>query len=272
MGRSPVSLQETSSVSERALLLLEIIAKADAPVTLNELVAHIQLPKATTHRFVALLETLGFVQRSTDGHRYEIGHRLTTLALHAIRRSFQLAPRRAILSALVKEVGETCNITMLDGDRLIYIDRVESDWPLQFNLKVGSHVPLHCTASGKLFLALSPLSLRKALFRSQPLHRHTPRSLTTAAKLEPELEKIRKSGIGTDNEEFIDGMSAAAVPVHGSTGHIVATVAVHGPTSRLPLARAISHVAALQKAARAIEQSMLENEMPRARKVRAARK
>lgn len=266
-----MSLQETSSVSERALMLLEIIAKADASVSLNELVAEIQLPKATTHRFVSLLEQLGFVQRATDGHRYEIGHRLTALALHAIRRSFQLAPRRAILSALVKDVGETCNITMLDGDRLIYLDRVESEWPLQFNLKVGSHVPLHCTASGKLILALSPPSLRKALFRSEPLHRHTSRSLTTAAKLEPELLKIRKSAIGTDNEEFIDGMTAAAVPIHDSNGHIVATVAVHGPTSRLPMARAISHVPALKKAAKAIEQTMFESEMPRATAKRSAR-
>ncbi len=160
-----MTMQTTSSVSERALLLLEIIAKADEPPTLNELMSAIQLPKATTHRFVSLLEQLGFVRRAVDGRRYEIGHRLTSLALDGMRHSFALAPRRAILSALVEEIGETCNITMIDGDRLIYLDRVESDWPLQFRLKIGSHVPLHCTASGKIFLAFAP-SLRKTLLRS----------------------------------------------------------------------------------------------------------
>jgi DNA-binding IclR family transcriptional regulator len=271
-----MSKQETSSVSERALLLLEIIAKAEEPPSLNELMAAIQLPKATTHRFVSLLEQLGFVQRAVDGRRYEIGHRLTTLALDAMRHSFQLAPRRAILSALVKETGETCNITMLDGDRLVYLDRVESDWPLQFRLKVGSHVPLHCTASGKLFLALAPPSLRNALLRTQPLQRYTPRTLTTAAELDPEFESLRKTAIGTDNEEFMEGMTAVAVPIHDAKGRIFATVAVHGPTSRLPLSRALSLVPALKRAARAIEQTLLnqksiplqENTGPRA--IRAA--
>ena len=75
----------TTVVSERALLLLEIIARAEEPPTLNELMALIELPKATTHRFAALLERLGFVQRTMDGKRYEIGHRLTSLAIDAMR-------------------------------------------------------------------------------------------------------------------------------------------------------------------------------------------
>ncbi|MBY0380520.1 MAG: IclR family transcriptional regulator [Xanthobacteraceae bacterium] len=257
-----MSVQETSSVSERALLLLEIIAKAEEPPNLNELMTAIQLPKATTHRFVSLLEQLGFVQRAADGRRYEIGHRLTALALDAMRHSFQVAPRRAILSALVNETGETCNITMLDGDRLVYLDRVESDWPLQFRLKIGSHVPLHCTASGKLFLAFASPSLRKAVFRTHPLPRHTPRTLTTAVEIEHALDEIRRTGVGTDNEEFIEGMSAAAVPVYDSKGRIFATVAVHGPVSRLPLSRALSFVPALKRAARAIENTMLEQKSP----------
>jgi DNA-binding IclR family transcriptional regulator len=252
-----MSVQATSSVSERALLLLEIIAKADAPLTLNELMAAIALPKATTHRFIALLEQLEFVQRTPDGRRFEIGHRLTSLALDAMRHAFQLAPRRVLLSALVKETGETCNITMLDGDHLIYLDRVESDWPLQFRLKIGSHVPLHCTASGKLFLALGPPSLRKALLRTQPLQRYTPQTLTMAAKLEPALDVIRKTGIGTDHEEFMDGMTAAAVPVYDAKGRIFATVAVHGPSTRLPLSRAVSLAPALKRVARAIEHTLL---------------
>jgi DNA-binding IclR family transcriptional regulator len=252
-----MSTETTTSVSERALLLLETIAKAEEPPTLNELMAAIRLPKATTHRFVALLERLGFVQRASDGRRYEVGHRLLALSLEGMRRSFDLAPRRVILSALVKEIGETCNITMLDGERLVYLDRAESDWPLQFRLSVGSHVPLHCTASGKLFLSLSPVSLRKALFRTQPFQRYTARTLTTTEQLEAELTRIRQTGVGTDNEEFMEGMAATAVPVHDSRGRICATVAVHGPITRLPLTRALALVPALRKAAKSLEQTLL---------------
>jgi IclR family transcriptional regulator, acetate operon repressor len=248
----------TTVVSERALLLLEIIAKAEEPPTLNELVTMIDLPKATTHRFAALLERLGFAQRTMDGKRYEIGSRLTSLAIDAMRHSFQLAPRRMLLSGLVSEIGETCNITMLDGAELIYLDRVESDWPLQIRLKIGSRVPLHCTASGKLFLSLAPPSLRRALFRSQPLRKYTSHTIVDPAALETELDKIRETEIGTDNEEFIEGMTAAAVPVLDSKGKICATVAVHGPSARLPLARAIALAPALKRAANAIEQTFHE--------------
>ncbi|GAA3838387.1 IclR family transcriptional regulator [[Pseudomonas] carboxydohydrogena] len=252
-----MSTQTTTSVSERALLLLETIAKAEEPPTLNELMASIGLPKATTHRFVALLERLGFVQRAADGRHYEIGQRLLALSLEGMRRSFDLAPRRVILAALVKEIGETCNITMLDGERLVYLDRVESDWPLQFRLSVGSHVPLHCTASGKLFLSLSPPPLRKALFRTQPFQRYTARTLTSTEQLEAELTRIRQTGVGTDNEEFMEGMAATAVPIRDSRGRICATVAVHGPVTRLPLARALALVPALKRAAKALEQTLL---------------
>jgi IclR family acetate operon transcriptional repressor len=249
----------STAVSERVLLMLEIIAKAEEPPTLNELVTLIELPKATTHRLVTRLEKLGFAQRSMDGRRYEIGYRLTSLALGAMRHSFQQAPRRAILAALVKEIGETCNITVLDATELVYLDRVESDWPLQIRLNTGSRVPLHCTASGKLFLSLAPATLRKAFFASQPLARHTPLTIVDRAALERELNRIRKTRIGTDDEEFIEGMSAAAVPVMDARGKICATVAVHGPTTRLPLKRAIALAPALLKAAKAIENSFGES-------------
>ena len=66
----------TPTVSERALRMLELIAKADEPPTLNELMAQLDLAKATTHRFASLLERLGFVRRTADGKRYAIGERL----------------------------------------------------------------------------------------------------------------------------------------------------------------------------------------------------
>jgi DNA-binding IclR family transcriptional regulator len=247
--------QVTTSISERALLMLEIIASADSAPTLNDLMAATRLPKATAHRFVSLLERLGFARRSFDGKRYEVGHRLTSLAIQAMQHSLQSAPRRAILTALVNEIGETCNLNMLDGLQMIYLDRVESNWPLQYRLTIGSHVPLHCTASGKLFLSLSPVSLRRSLFAMRSLERHTPRTITDPKALEAALDKIKKTEIGTDNEEFIEGMTATAVPVRDQSGKICATIAVHGPVNRLPFSRAMALVPSLRKAAHAVEQT-----------------
>ncbi|HWK00499.1 MAG TPA: IclR family transcriptional regulator [Xanthobacteraceae bacterium] len=265
--------QLTPSTSERALILLELIAHADEPPTLNELIRNGELPKATTHRFLSLLERLGFVHRTLDGKRYAVGQRLTSLSIQAIRHSVQSAPRRAIMTALVNDVGETCNLTILDGLRLAYLDRVESDWPLQYRLNIGSHVPLHCTASGKLFLSLSPVSLRKSLYETGSLKKHTRYTITSPAALEKALAKIQKTEIGTDNEEFIEGMTAAAVPVYDGKGRICATVAVHGPASRLPFKTALALAPRLKKAASAIEQTFINSEpRPAATSARAARR
>ena len=88
-----LSATKAPTVSERALRMLELIAKADEPPTLNELMAQLDLAKATTHRFAALLERLGFVRRTSDGKRYAIGERLAALGLHVIRNAAQFAPR-----------------------------------------------------------------------------------------------------------------------------------------------------------------------------------
>ena len=103
------------------------------------------------------------------------------------------------------------------------------------------------------------------MFASRSLEKHTSRTITSISALEKELDKIRKTQIGTDNEEFIEGMTAAAVPVMDSKGRICATVAVHGPSGRLPLARAIALAPALKKAASAIEQTfhLMEDSRPK---------
>ena len=99
-----MAMQQTPSVSERALQLLEIIAKAEQPPTLNELVGLVELPKATTHRFVSLLETLGFAQRTPDGRHYQVGHRLTAIIIPLNAERLR-DPRRAFGTALEEWPG-----------------------------------------------------------------------------------------------------------------------------------------------------------------------
>ena len=167
----------------------------------------------------------------------------------ALKNSANRAERHAVLRGLVEEIGETCNFTILDGDEIVYLDRVEAHWPLRLMLAPGSHVPLHCTASGKLFLALMPAPRRRRLLAAAPLKRLTRNTITDKDRLLHELERIRAEKIGTDNEEFLAGLTAVAVPVPDARQRILATVAVHAPTSRMSIAKARTHVPALRRAA-----------------------
>lgn len=244
--------KEAGSVVLRALATLQAVAEAENPLSLAELTQRLGLPKPTVLRLARVLEREGYLHRDLAGKRFVAGPRLARLAVNTSLHSARRGPCRAILTALVDEVAETCNVTMLDGNELVYVDRVESAWPLQVRLQPGSRVPLHCTASGKLFLSQLPLEKRRRLLYAAPLKRYTANTVTDPKLLEEHLNVIRQTKVGTDNEEFMAGLVAVAVPVRDKKGRMCATVAVHGPVGRINLERAVQQVPALRKAADAL--------------------
>jgi len=243
----------------RALGVLEFASGSERPVSLADVVAATGLPKPTAHRLLAVLERQRLLQREPDGKRYVAGPRLSALALGVLRSMSQRGPRHTILQALVEEIGETCNFTTFDGQEVVYLDRVEAQWPLRMILQPGSRVPLHCTASGKLFLSLLPLRKRQRLIGAAPLKRFTANTLTSPDQLERALDRVRDEMVGTDNEEFLAGLSAISVPVLDSRERVCAAVAVHAPTARMNIAEARAHLPALRRAATALAATCVDD-------------
>ena len=156
------------------------------------------------------------------------------------------------LQEAVDEIGESCNLTLLENNQVLYLDRVETTHPLRLHLEAGTRVPLHSTASGKLFLSrMSDDEARKAL-GPEPYQRFTAKTITEFAPLAAELAKVRKTGIGTHGSERFDDSAAIAVPVLASDGSMVMAVAMHAPSSRASLKTCMGYVGALQRAASAI--------------------
>lgn len=243
------ALPDSGSATLRAFAVLDAVVRAEKPPTLAEVMSAVQLPKPTVHRILSLLEGANLLQREPDGKRFGPGPRLAALAIDTLASGFLKAPRHAVLQSLVEEIGETCNVTMLDGSEVVYLDRVETAWPLRMHLNPGSRVPLHCTASGKLFLSQMPRSLRQRLLANSVLKRYTPNTLVEPDALEAELDRCRAENVGTDNEEFLAGMICVAVPVPGPEGRSCAAVAVHAPVARMTIDVALGHLPALRRAA-----------------------
>jgi DNA-binding IclR family transcriptional regulator len=129
-------------------------------------------------------------------------------------------------------------------------------------LAPGYRAPLHCTASGKLFLAEMPLPEREALLGRLTLTRNTSQTLCEVPTLMADLEQIRKQGYGVDNEEFVKGMVAVAVPVRNGNGQCVAAVACHAPTARYDLDALLECVDAIRHAAARVAQILATEETP----------
>jgi DNA-binding IclR family transcriptional regulator len=183
------------------------------------------------------------------------------MALSALRATTALAPSRSILRGVVDEVQETCTLTVLEFDELVFLDRVESASPLRLQLFAGSRVPLHCTSAGKLFLAMLPGPRRSRLIRARPLKRYTEATITDPDRLEQQLEEIRREQLGRDSEEFIEGLVAIAAPVLDAHGRIIAAVSVNGPAARLRLDRKERYVDALRRAASSLGQLLGAEEL-----------
>jgi IclR family acetate operon transcriptional repressor len=243
---------ETSSTL-KAFGVLEVLVRAGRPVTLAELIQATDLPKPSLHRTLALFEEAGLLTREPGGRAYTVGTRLSRFGLDVLRNDGAAAERRTILRSVVADIGESCNLAVLYKGDLIYLDRVEAEWPLRLQLPIGG-VALrpHCCASGKLLLAHRPPTERARLLGQMPLERFTERTITDRQVLASELDRIVGAGYAVDNEEYVLGVACVAVGVRDRRDEVVASLAVQGATARLPLMRALEFVPRLQAAALAV--------------------
>jgi len=240
----------------RVYRIVEFVTASPRPVSYADISEELALAKPTAHRLCELLIDQAILQRGLDGKTFLPGPRLKSLALHVMGGTTLVTERQLVLHSLSRRTGETCNLTVPDGTSVLYLDRVETEWPLRIAFPVGSRVPLHCTASGKLYLSQMATRDRRRLLGALVLEACTPNTITDAAHLAEELALTRERQYGIDKEEFLDGMVAIAVPVRDPEGRTCATIAIHGPTQRFTIDRAIGHLPLMRDAAASLEATL----------------
>ncbi|MEK7737809.1 MAG: IclR family transcriptional regulator [Pseudomonadota bacterium] len=243
---------QANSAAIRAFRILEILAESRRPLSLADIVDAIELPKPTVHRILQQLQESWLIARSVGSRHYECSSRVNRFSLNLMMNSGPAAERHAILRDLVEQIGETCNLTMLNGTEIVYIDRVETQWPLRVHLQPGSTVPLHCTATGKLLLSLLPKGKRDKLLDTLPLRAVAGNTITDRTALRREIEETRRRRIGINNQENLLGIIAVAVPVMLDRNRACAAIAAQAPVVRMSLDQLLGYVPAMRQAAEAI--------------------
>lgn len=244
----------------RLLSVIEVMAQAGVPVTPTEVNLKLGLPKPTIHRLFATLEAEGFIQREIDGRGYSPGLRARNMSSGILSSLRIRVGRVAILTKLAEEIGETCNIALPDRDAMLYIDRVETKWPLRIQLPVGTRVPFNCTASGKMYLSSLDRRHLQSYANSALLEVKTDKSISTPDVLLQETQMVREQGYATDDGEFMDGMVAVAVPITDGYGRLMSTLSFHAPDQRLSMTSAIQHVDKLKQAAQKLSHLLTQQE------------
>ena len=186
----------TESIALRAFAVLEEVVRAAAPMSLDEVTHARGLPKPTTFRILSLLQSADLLRREPLTKRYTVGPRLTAFALDLWRQSTLRVQWHRALEEAVEEIGESCNLTILEGDKVLYLDRVETRRPLRLHLEPGTRVPLHCSASGKLFLCQMSRDEVRRLLGPEPLASHTDKTITRYVDLFEDLARVLGTQVG----------------------------------------------------------------------------
>jgi DNA-binding IclR family transcriptional regulator len=219
-------MQALTSI-EKAVDVLFHLHAARLPVGVTQLGRAVGLPKSSVHRLLASLARRGLVQQDGRGG-YETGVGLVALGLGAQERDPLVVAARPVLESEAAETGETVFLVALRARRLVVLDKAEGTGFLRASPQVGSAVPVHATAVGKLFLAFGETPLVR-----MPLERFTDRTPTSAIDLERAVARARRDGTATSREEWMPGLSVLAAPI-AVRGRMRGALALGAPTPRLP--------------------------------------
>jgi DNA-binding IclR family transcriptional regulator len=220
-------------VIERMVSLLDALAYHPDPVSLKDLSSLTGLHPSTAHRILNDMVLKRFVDRA-DAGSYRLGMRL--LELGNIVKS-RLNVREAALDfmrALHRKTHQTINLSVRQGDEIVYIDRSFSERSgMQVVRAIGGRAPLHLTSTGKLFLSIDEPKVVRAYATRTGLAGHNKNSITDLVKLERELSLVRARGYARDNEELELGVRCMAAGIYDDTGKLIAGLSISAPSDRL---------------------------------------
>lgn len=217
---------------QRALNILKCFSIENPELGITEIANRLALHKSTVHRIIATLETEGFLRQLNNG-RYALSWRLFELGTAVFQWWGSRQMVLETLERIVERTGETAHLAVLDGNKVLYIEKVESPHHLRMPSAVGKRLSPHCTALGKVLLAGLDEAKMLSLIYGAPLERLTPNTITDPDLLRQELLKVRSLGYAIDNEEIEVGLTCIAAPVVNPEGTTCGAISISGPSSRV---------------------------------------
>jgi DNA-binding IclR family transcriptional regulator len=224
-------MKSLSTVEKAIDLLFHLHAEA-APRGVTAVSKALDLPKSSAHRLLSTLARRGLLERDERG-QYCPGIGLVALGLGVLENEPVVAAARPVLELEAERLGDTVFLTAARAGAVVVLDKAEGTGFLRAAPRIGSTVPLHATAVGKLYLTYAPEAV---MLGDDPLEAFTPATTTSSAALAAELERVRRQGYAENREEWIPGLSVIAAPVLAA-GRMVAAVAVASASPRLEALR-----------------------------------
>jgi DNA-binding IclR family transcriptional regulator len=222
------------SVLARGLLVLDAFSSADGELSLAALAARTGLPKPTAYRLASGLVEWGGLERTPSGYRLSM--KLFELGQRVARPRDLRGAALPYLEDLYEATHENIHLAVQDEMHTFFLEKVTGHRSMPIMSGVGGRLPVHCTATGKLFLAYGSAGYFQRV-AAAGLHRYTPRTTTMPGMLRKELDRVLERGYGVNHEECEVGVSAVAAPVFDRHKRLLAAISITGNGSKLDLDR-----------------------------------
>ena len=244
---------------DRALTILEQIAKARRGMSLSEFGRRLGIPKSTTHCLALTLERRGYIARNPVTNRYSASSKLRNLG-EATACGMLLRQKSApALQALVRKTGLTVHLAIMDHGTAVIIDRIEAHGNPRLATWVGRRLDLHCSAVGKAILAYLPEEELESLIKCHGLIRYNENTLTSINRLAAEVTAIRRLGYAFEDEEGEIGFRCIGAPIFARPNVVVAAVSVSGTTQQIHEDNLERYAKLVSIAAKQISQSLVRD-------------
>ena len=251
---------QTVPALDRALSLLELLARSRAGLTLPELVEQSKLPRSSVHYLLVTLERRGYLQRNERTSRYLFGMnmvRLANTALSGLSLRQQVAP---YLQGLVRRTNLTVHMGILRDNEAVLVAKHDSPHGTKTATWVGKRMDVHCTGLGKSLIAYLPAEELDVLIREHGLPRRNENTICSPRKLREELARVVRLGHALDDEEDELGSRCIGVPVLSADCRAIAAISVAGTSAEITGARMEMLIRETKLTATSIAQSLAESE------------
>ncbi|MFB4162441.1 IclR family transcriptional regulator [Alteribacillus sp. JSM 102045] len=241
---------------QNAMKILQLFKKnTKKDLGVAEISKQTGLPKSTAHRLISTLSKEGFLSQNPRTGQYRLGLSLLTLGGVVSVHKEIYRDAYPIVEALVKEVGETCHICLLEKNKVVYFYRMKRKNPEMLVTDIGRKNPVHCTSEGLILLAYQDESYIEKIIE-EGLPQYTEHTITDPPLLKQTLEKIKEDGYAINKEHFYKNYVSIAVPIRDYSSNVVSSLAIVGPTKRITESKYSYYIQALKDAASEISEEL----------------
>jgi IclR family acetate operon transcriptional repressor len=238
----------------KACEVMELIGDSPGGLSLKEIFQPLEIPRTTALRITQTLLSSGFLAKN-DEEKFTLGTSLVQIGVKALDNLDIRGFARPVLKDLSQEIGESSHLAMLNGNRSMLVEVADSPHPVRIASRPGTLVELHCSSTGKVFLAFS-IPEPSTFVQTLELTPYTPNTDDTVAKVLANIDQTRKLGYAMDEEEYVPGVRCIAAPIKNVFGKTIAAIGITASTSTFTKAKIRTMAERIQRAATEISENM----------------